>query len=151
MSKWNLNSLALSGLVCVAPSFALAQVWSVEQARDALENDQMILLDIRSREEWEETGLAKGALPVSMHEDGFGANLQRVFNQFPETQIGMICAVGGRSNHVITLLKQNGITDVVDVSEGMIGNQRGAGWIAKGLPVVGLSEAQSSLDALLNQ
>ena len=58
------------------------------------------------------------------------------------TRSGLICATGGRSAYVAEVLEKNGLTGVADVSEGMLGNSGGAGWIARGLPVVSLKDAQ---------
>ena len=41
----------------------------------------------------------------------------------------------------------DGITGIVDVSEGMFGNQRSTGWIEKGLPLVDLKDAADAYDA----
>lgn len=48
----------------VMPSFGSAQtsdIWSVGQVFEALKTDQIRLIDVRSRAEWDETGLAEGA------------------------------------------------------------------------------------------
>lgn len=150
MSRWNLNSrIATAMLVATLASPAIAQtpIWSVEDAQTAMAQGEVILLDIRSAGEWAETGLAKGALPISMHEDGFIQKLQRVLSL--GKPVAMICATGGRTQYVTTTLAKNGLSDVVDVSEGMMGNSRGAGWIAKGLPVVDIATAEAAYRALL--
>ena len=45
------------------------------------------------------------------------------------------------------VLEKNGITGVADLSEGMKGNKRGPGWIARGLDVVPLDEAMADYTA----
>jgi len=80
--------------------------------------------------------VAQGALAVTMHAADFGANLARIMAGNPGTPLALICATGGRSNYVATALAQNGITGVRDVSEGMFGNGRAPGWIARDLPIV---------------
>lgn len=108
---------------------------------------EIVLLDIRSREEWAESGVAEGAWPVSMHEDDFAQRLQAILQRYDPSQIGLICATGGRSNYVAQVLQQNGVAGVVNVSEGMFGNTHGAGWIARGLPVVSAEDARAFYEA----
>ncbi len=131
--------------------FAETPVITAPVAADKLQTDTFILLDIRTPEEWAETGIAAGALPVSMHTSDFPAQLQALLSRYRPDQIGLICATGGRSGYVTNVLAQNGITGVQDVSEGMFGNGTDAGWIARGLPVVPLPEAKAELDRLKAQ
>ena len=52
-----------------------AEIWSAKDAHDALKNDLIRLVDVRSREEWADTGVAQGAWPISLHEDRFPERL----------------------------------------------------------------------------
>jgi len=124
-------------------------IWSVQQAYKALQTDELVLLDIRSRQEWKETGVAENALPVSMHEKDFGKKLSQLLAANSNKKIALICAVGGRSGTLLSRLQKMGLDNFVDVSEGMLGSRRGRGWIASGLPVVSLEQAERRLpDAL---
>ncbi len=151
MSKWNLNSLAAACITATLATPALAQtpIWSAEETLSAVQNDEVLLLDIRRPNEWEKTGLAEGALPVSMHDPEFGKNLQAILTKFSGKPIAMICATGGRTEYVTGILAKNGLTGVIDVSEGMMGNQRGKGWLAKDLPIVDRATAQAAYETLL--
>lgn len=122
-------------------------ILSAPDAQAKVASGDIVLLDIRSRGEWADTGLAEGAWPVSMHEPDFGVRLRAILAAFPPEQIALICATGGRTAHVANILRQNGIDGVVDVSEGMMGNPRGPGWIARGMPVVTLEEATKAYEA----
>lgn len=128
---------------------ALAEtpILSAPEAQQRIAEGELILLDIRSRQEWQETGIAKGAWPVSMHERDFGERLQAILAVYPPEQIAMICAVGGRTGHVTSILEKNGIRGVADLSEGMEGNARGPGWIARGLEVVPVEDALAAYQA----
>lgn len=150
MSRWNLSKFLLPAFFAAlaTPSFAETPIWSVEETLSALEKDEVLLLDIRSRDEWKETGLARGSLPISMHEQGFGKRLQEVFNL--GKPVALICATGGRTAHVISILEKNGIKDVIDVSEGMMGNKRGSGWIAKRMPIVDIDTATAEYQRLIS-
>jgi rhodanese-related sulfurtransferase len=104
----------------------------------------MILIDIRSPVEWAETGVAQGAIALTMHDAEFPQKIIAILNGSHGTRIGLICATGGRSGSVVSFLAENGFTDVIDVSEGMMGNDRGPGWIARGMPVISAEDAQNA-------
>ncbi|CAN0606347.1 unnamed protein product, partial [Ectocarpus sp. 12 AP-2014] len=53
-------------------------ILSAPEAQARMDAGEMILLDIRTEQEWRETGIAKGAWPVSMHTQDFGARLQEI-------------------------------------------------------------------------
>ena len=129
----------------VAPMVQASDIWSAEQAQAAVADGRAILIDIRSEGDWKDTGLAKGAVPVSMHDPAFGANIQRLIDTRGDKIVAMICATGGRTAHVKSVLDRAGINGFVDVSEGMMGSPRGAGWLQKGLPVVTLDEARAAM------
>ena len=136
----------LSWLLLTFAAVAETPILSAPDAQAQMQSGDMILLDIRSPQEWRETGVAKGAWPVSMHERDFGERLQAILAAYPPEQIAMICATGGRTKHVTDVLARNGIAGITDLSEGMMGNQRGPGWIARGMAVVTLDEAQADYD-----
>lgn len=139
---------AVAAFLVLGATPAMSQsILSAPEAQERVATGDMVLLDIRSRQEWTETGVAKGAWPVSMHEPDFSARLQAILNEYPTDQIGLICATGGRTEFIIGVLNKNGITGVSDVSEGMMGNPRGPGWIARGMEVVPLDEAAKSYAA----
>jgi rhodanese-related sulfurtransferase len=105
----------------------------------------MVLLDIRTPEEWQKSGVPEGAWPVNMYDPEFGKALQAVFAANQDKRIGMICAVGGRTGYVEGVLRKNGFPEIVNVGEGMFGSQHGKGWIKRGLPVVSATEAKRAM------
>ncbi|NNE79719.1 MAG: rhodanese-like domain-containing protein [Silicimonas sp.] len=150
--RFFLQSLTSASLVMV-PSLAIAQareIWSVRQAYEALESDNARLLDIRSRKEWRETGVAAGAWPVSMHESGFPKRLQMARELASGRPVAIICSTGGRTRSVMRALKRAGYSGYVDVTEGMMGSPAGRGWIAAGLPVVSLKKALAGMPKALS-
>lgn len=138
--------IAMMFLFLANSSFAETRIQSAPEVAAALESGDLVLLDIRTPEEWKETGLAKGAWPVSMHRPDFSKNLQMILAKYKPEQVAIICATGGRTSYVADVLAQNGIKGVVDLSEGMHGNKNGPGWIARGLPISSLPDAQSAFD-----
>lgn len=117
------------------------RILSAAEANALMQDGQLVILDIRRRAEWLQTGVAKGAIPMSMHEADFPARLSELLQTTRPENIGLICATGQRTAHVVGILAQNGISGVADISEGMKGNARGSGWIKGGLPIVSLEDA----------
>lgn len=105
------------------------------EALEAASKGEAVLVDIRSREEWQETGLAEPALPISMHEGGFVQKLLEAMGGDPSRPVAIICATGGRTRYLQNVLASNGFSNIIDVSEGMMGSPAGPGWLKRGLPV----------------
>lgn len=100
------------------------------------ETGELLLLDIRSPQEWKETGTGTGAKKVSMHQPGFLAKLDALTGNDKTKPVALICATGGRSNWLQGELVKRGYTNIIDVSEGMLGSSTGPGWLKRGLPVI---------------
>lgn len=126
-------------------------IMSAPEAANAVASNEMILIDIRSPGEWTETGVAQGAIALTMHNPDFPQQITAILNADHGKTIGLICATGGRTEYVVSFLSQNGFDDVVDVSEGMMGNDRGPGWIARGMPLISSDEARMAYQLLALQ
>lgn len=100
------------------------------------ETGELLLVDIRSPQEWKETGTGTGANKISMHQPGFIAKLDALTGNDKSKPVAFICATGGRSNWLQGELVKRGYTNILDVSEGMLGSSSGPGWLKRGLPVV---------------
>ena len=122
-----------------------AEIWSASAAYDSLVEDRIRIIDVRSREEWVETGVARGAWPISLHEARFSERLFAAKAIAEVRPIALICATGGRSGYVLRSLRNAGYKGYIDISEGMLGSKRGPGWIAAGLPTVSAAEALEAL------
>ena len=141
---WFALILTIMLFTIAAPKvFAETPVIAAPEAARKLASGDLVLLDIRSPEEWRETGIADGAWPVSMHRPDFAQRMQKILSVHGASHIALICATGGRSAYVADVLAKNGISGVWDVSEGMFGNGTAPGWIARGLNVVSLNDAMA--------
>ena len=127
------SSLIVLFVVLTAAVSNAAESISPPDALKEIEAGNMILLDIRSPEEWKQTGVASVAIPLTMHSKEFLNRFQKVVSENKDKKIGIICATGGRSQWLQGELAKRGLTPVIDVSEGMMGNKKGPGWIARGL------------------
>ena len=130
-------------VIAVAASKSLVdlsrKVESIIDAKAAFKkanSGELLLLDIRSPQEWKETGTGSGAKKVSMHQPGFLAKLKAMTGNDKSKPVALICATGGRSNWLQGELVKRGYTNIINVSEGMLGSSTGPGWLKRGLPVV---------------
>ncbi|WP_353617529.1 rhodanese-like domain-containing protein [Tropicibacter sp. R15_0] len=124
-------------------------VWSAERAFDALLADSARVIDVRTREEWQESGVGSGVWPISMHEASFPERLFRAKELSGERTVGLICATGGRSASLLRALRQAGYSGYADIAEGMLGSGEGPGWIASSLPTVPMDVALDGLPPAL--
>ncbi len=115
-------------------------ILSAADARQKALRKEIVLIDIRQPSEWRETGIPAGGRALTMHRRDFLQALLQLLGGDRSTPIAIICATGGRSAMVRKLLIRQGFASVMDVSEGMLGNFRGPGWLRRGLPVSAYAE-----------
>ncbi|MCB1355304.1 MAG: rhodanese-like domain-containing protein [Maritimibacter sp.] len=125
-------------------------VWTATAAYEALTQDRIRLLDIRTPEEWRETGVAQGAWPLNLYDDKFPERLFLARDLAEERPVALICRTGNRSGGVMQRLRASGYTNFLDISEGMAGSAAGPGWIKSGLPIVSAEDAIANLPAALS-
>ncbi|TXE81596.1 rhodanese-like domain-containing protein [Campylobacter peloridis] len=112
-----MKKIFLSLALCA--SFALAEVKNVDINAEILENYQVI--DVRKPSEWEQTGMIKEAIGISLYNENGSLNenfVEEVKKISSEKPIAIVCRSGARSSQAATLLDQNGI-DVTNLSGGM--------------------------------
>ena len=94
---------------------------------------------MRSPREWRQTGVAKGARRVTIHDPGglpgFVEAVKAALAGDLKSPIAVICATGNRSTLAQRLLAKAGFTRVLNIKEGMLGGPNGPGWLTRGLPV----------------
>lgn len=134
-TKLTVILVALFVFMASAPVALAQNIMTAQQALEGVEDGSIILVDIRTKHEWRETGIASVAVALSMHEPGFLKGINKLQSENPDKTIALICAVGGRTAYMSELLSRHGFENIADVSEGMFGGQNGTGWIPSGLPV----------------
>jgi rhodanese-related sulfurtransferase len=134
--------LAMLGLSHSALAQALLQIppdLSAPQARQLQEAGQLLVLDVRTPQEWRQTGVAEGAARLNMRHPGGGAGfIEDLLSQVDgdrNAPIGLICRTGNRTTQLQRFLLAQGFTQVYNVKEGMAGSAAGPGWLRHGLPV----------------
>ena len=110
-----------------------------EQALRLARDGGVTIIDIRRPDEWRKTGVASGSKRATIRTRqgtaGFLERIAKLTKGDKTTPIALICAAGVRSKHASRLLRDRGYTQVLDISEGMLGNGKGAGWIGRKVPV----------------
>lgn len=106
-----------------------------EAARSAALSGEIVLIDVRTPQEWRASGAPDAAVLADMTDPGFGAQLMAALGGDKTRPVAFICASGRRSSYVADQLAAAGFTQVYDVSEGVMGSAAGAGWAARGLPL----------------
>ncbi len=114
-------------------------ILTAKAAFDKARAGEITLIDVRSPQEWQQTGLPAGGIAETIHRDGglpaFATALLARLGDDKSKPVALICARGSRSAYTRQYLEQAGFTNVSDVAEGMIGGQHGTGWQKQGLPV----------------
>lgn len=112
---------------------------SAPEALDAAQAGKLKLVDIRTPEEWRQTGVALGAARVNFYDpqgpQGFAAKLLDAVGGDKNAPIGLICRIGNRTTRAQKYLQELGFTRVYNVREGMFGSAAGPGWLKRELPV----------------
>ena len=132
MKRWLVAAFfaLLPGELMAAPKIITA-----DAARAAQEAGEIVLIDIRQPQEWADGGMPAGAVPLTMQDPQFGPKLMSILERAGERRIALICRTGGRTAYLAGQLEQAGLTDIIDVSEGVYGSGAGPGWLQRGLPV----------------
>ena len=124
----------------VLSNTAMAQVIiAPDQALQLARGGDITIIDIRRPDEWRKTGIPLGAERATVRfnrgANSFLRRIAQLTGGDKTKRIALICAAGVRSKHAIRWLSNRGYTQVLDISEGVQGNHRGVGWLARDLPV----------------
>lgn len=122
-------------VITATPAMAEVTTMTPDEAYQRALAGEIVLIDIRRPEEWAQTGLPDVALKADMSTAEFIPIILAIRDQNPDIPLAMICRTGNRSGYVTSELYKAGLTNVVDVVEGMAGSGVGPGWATRGLPV----------------
>jgi len=113
-------------------------ILSAAQAFELARAEKVTIVDVRSPQEWQQTGVPEGAAQVTIHDPaglaGFVAAMNEAVDGDLSRPIALICARGNRSTRAQQALREAGFTQVYNIREGMLGSQEGAGWLPQTLP-----------------
>lgn len=128
----------MAALVTLAPAHA-GEVSRLDApaAHEKAMKGEVLLVDIRTPEEWKQTGVPASAHAITMHQEPrlFLAKLREAAGGDASKPVAIICRTGSRSTALSVPLTQHGFPNVVNVVEGVVGGPNGAGWMKHGLPM----------------
>jgi rhodanese-related sulfurtransferase len=132
-------ALLLAASLYALPVAAADGEINAARALEQAASGQLTIVDVRTPDEWRQTGVAPGAKRVDMHMAGgapaFLDGILQAVGGDRAAPIALICRTGNRSAKAAAYLRSQGFTHVEDIGEGMAGSAKGQGWLKRGLPV----------------
>ncbi len=126
----------LAGSFLLPATFVFGQAvisLSVRETSEAVAAKRIVLVDIRSPDEWADTGLPRGAIPLDADGAAFEPRLAGVRLDNPGKRIALIDRTGAQAVAVAQKLAGRGWRELAAVRGGMLGP---GGWLGEKLPVV---------------
>ncbi len=110
---------------------------SAPRALERSRQGNILIIDIRTPEEWRETGVIPGARRVDFYR-GPNVLLKSVLEMVDGNRnapIALVCHSGSRTIQAQKFLQAQGFTQVYNLKEGMGGSAAGPGWLSRQLPL----------------
>lgn len=107
------------------------------EAHEKALKGELLLIDVRTPQEWQQTGVPISAHTITMHQDGpkFLSALLSAAGGNEKMPVAVICRTGSRTSSLVGPLSKAGFPNVINVIEGVVGGPRGPGWKTRGLPM----------------
>jgi rhodanese-related sulfurtransferase len=126
-------------LVAAQPALA-AEVVSVKDSYERAARNEITLVDVRHPNEWRESGIPRGAKPISFRDPegvaGFVNQVRDAVDGKLDRPVSLIANRSGRSTRAQWALEEFGFTNILNVREGVKGNViDGWGWLCEKLPM----------------
>ena len=120
-----------------AQQSAVGTTMSVAAAHASALAGDIVFVDVRTPDEWKESGVPSSAYAITMHQDpaAFLAALQSAVGGDRTRRLAIICRSGNRTSAIYGDLQKAGFTNLINVAEGVAGGPNGRGWLKAGLPV----------------
>lgn len=112
-----------------------SEIVDAPAAAEAAARGEAVFVDIRRPDEWQATGVPRGAVTAMLQAPDFLDRVSEAAGGDRTRPVVLICRSGNRSMQGMALLRDAGFTQVAHVAEGMAGSSYGPGWLARGLPV----------------
>ena len=124
---------------------SLANEITAIKAAENMKNG-LIVIDVRNKEEWTETGIIPNSILIQMLSTGrtirkeYISDLLTALGDDKDINVAIICHSGGRSSATVSMLQDKGFNNIFNISEGMVGNGSTTGWVNRNLPVIGCNK-----------
>lgn len=132
---------------------AAGEVMTPQEAHEKALTGEIVLVDVRTPQEWQQTGLPASGHAITMHQQGpdFVAQLDAALGGDRSKPLAVICRTGNRTGSLVAPLEKAGYTRVINIAEGMVGGRYGPGWIKTGLPLRKYVAGQSAPKEMATQ
>ena len=113
---------------------------NLQEAHDSYKDDKIIIVDVRTKKEWKETGIIPNSILLNMHNDSYEENknfvndLTAYLSKNPNENIAFICASGSRSEIVVNYFTEKGYNNLSHIPDGIVGKNND-GWLFLGFPL----------------
>ncbi|WP_376986405.1 rhodanese-like domain-containing protein [Bosea sp. R86505] len=131
----NRRILIAGAAIFLLPSRSQAQApttLTAREAHDAARAGTLLFIDIRTPEEWRDTGIPQGAIALDAEASAFEVRLAGLRLDHRGKRIALIDRSGGLAAATRAKLAGRGFSDILAVRGGMLGP---GGWLAEKLPV----------------
>lgn len=118
---------------------------TLDKAHSLYEKEKLLIFDIRTKKEWQMTGVIPNSILINMHDNN---NLERenFLNEvtselklYKNKNIAFICASGARSKVVMDFFINKGYKNIFHIPDGIMGKQSN-GWLFQGFPITNYVE-----------
>ena len=113
---------------------------NLQEAHDSYKDDKIIIVDVRTKKEWKETGIIPNSILLNMHNDSYEENknfvndLTAFLSKNLNESIAFICASGSRSELVANYFTEKGYKNLSHIPDGIVGKNND-GWLFLGFPL----------------
>ena len=122
---------------------------TLDKAHSLYEKEKLLIFDIRTKKEWEMTGVIPNSILINMHDnnnierENFLNEVSSEIELHKNKNIAFICASGARSRVVMNFFINKGYKNIFHIPDGIIGNQSN-GWLFQGYPITNYPENKVS-------
>ena len=112
----------------------------LEKAYKLYKENSLLIIDVRTKKEWEMTGIIPNSILISMHDNNnlerktFLEEINLELSSHKNKSIAFICASGSRSKAVMDFFLNKGFNNVHHIPDGIMGRQSN-GWLFQGYPI----------------
>jgi rhodanese-related sulfurtransferase len=135
----SITALVISAFVMMSNVNAADLTLTPPEAFKKIQAGELTLVDIRTPEEWRDSGVAPDAKRIDLQDPdgmaGFAVKVLAAVNGDKTAPVAVLCRTGSRSSYAQRYLQKKGFTNVINIPEGMIGSMAGPGWIERKLPI----------------
>ena len=124
---------------------------SISKAFQSYNDNELVIIDIRTVKEWKMTGVIPKSYLINMHSENFSENpnflneVEFILNKVKNKNIAFICASGARSEIVANYFIKKNHKNIFHIPEGVVGKENN-GWLYLGHPIKVYTEESKEIN-----